>query len=61
MHNVIDHIRAVPEHREAFESAFRASLKHMDGFGGLVRVDAWRAGPAMMSQHVLAFSRHPKR
>jgi heme oxygenase (mycobilin-producing) len=105
MYSVINHIRVVPEHRADFEARFRASLAHMDGVPGFVRVDVWRpaakedpeaayptdayqiqtvwespeafrawvgspsfeaahrdpmpqtwrAGPAMMSQHILAF------
>lgn len=106
MYTVVNHIRVVPEHRAAFEERFRASLAHMEGVAGFVRVhvwrptaprpdaaypddaymvqtlwqdeasfrawvgspsfreshrepmpDAWRAGPPMMSQHTLAFSR----
>lgn len=105
MYNVINHIRVVPEHREAFEARFAENLGRMDGVPGFVMArvwrpspaakpdaayphdaymvetlwedaasfrawvgspsfraahaqpmpDAWRAGPAMMSQHELAF------
>ena len=105
MYSVINHIRVVPEHREAFEARFKSNLEHMRGVPGFIRVDvwrpagegsadaayppdaymvqtcwasvddftawvgspsfrashaepmpdAWRAGPAMMSRHVLAF------
>ncbi len=107
MYNVINHIRVVVEHREAFEARFKENLGHMSGVEGFLgtRVwrpspsaaedaayphdaymietlwkdeasfrawvgspsfraahaqpmpDAWRAGPAMMSQHELAFGR----
>jgi heme-degrading monooxygenase HmoA len=105
MYTVINHIRVVPAHREAFEERFRQNLAHMKGVAGFVAVqvwrpagetkpdaaypgdaymiqttwedeasfrgwvgspsfrashaqpmpDAWRAGPAMMSKHELAF------
>ena len=107
MYSVINHIRVVPEHREAFEARFKETLEHMQGVAGFIRLhvwrptgdasadaaypgdaymvqtywvsaeafkawvgsasfrsshaapmpDAWRAGPAMMSRHILAFGR----
>ncbi len=104
MYSIINHIRVVEAHREAFEARFRESLANMEGVGGFLGVqvwrpaaprpdadyppdaymiqtlwtdeaafrgwvgspsfrashrepmpDDWRAGPAMMSQHELAF------
>jgi len=105
MYNVINHIRVVEEHRDAFEARFKANLEHMNTVAGFVQArvwrpsasaspdadyphdaymietlwadeasfrawvgspsfraahakpmpEAWRAGPAMMSQHQLAF------
>jgi heme-degrading monooxygenase HmoA len=107
MYNVINHIRVVPEHREAFEARFAENLGRMQEVPGFVQArvwrpsasasadgayphdaymietlwkdeasfrgwvgspsfraahakpmpEAWRAGPAMMSQHELAFER----
>ncbi|MEO0601271.1 MAG: antibiotic biosynthesis monooxygenase family protein [Myxococcota bacterium] len=45
MHTVINHIPVVAEHQEAFEAQFRASLVHMEGVPGFVRVDVWRPVP----------------
>lgn len=43
---VTNHIRVVEEHREAFEARFEASLAHMEGVEGFVRVDVWRPAGA---------------
>lgn len=46
MYSVINHIPVKPEHHEAFEARFQASLVHMEGVPGFVRVDVWRPAPA---------------
>ena len=45
MLSVINHIPVKPEHGPAFEAAFRANLRHMDGVDGFVGVDIWRPSP----------------
>ncbi len=42
MYTVINHIRVVPEHREAFEERFRQNLVHMEGVEGFLKVQVWR-------------------
>jgi heme-degrading monooxygenase HmoA len=44
MYNVINHIRVVPEHREAFEARFAENLQHMEGVAGFVHARVWRPG-----------------
>ncbi|MEO1268190.1 MAG: antibiotic biosynthesis monooxygenase family protein [Myxococcota bacterium] len=50
MYSVINHIRVVPEHREAFEERFRANLVHMEGVEGFIQVQVWRPSPAMKEE-----------
>lgn len=45
MYTVINHIRVVPEHREAFEARFRESIRRMHAVPGFLRVDVWRPSP----------------
>jgi len=46
MYSVINHIPVDPERHQDFEERFRASLVHMEGVEGFVRVDVWRPAPA---------------
>lgn len=46
MYCVINHIPVDPDHHQDFEDRFRASLVHMEGVDGFVRVDVWRPAPA---------------
>ncbi|MEM1350629.1 MAG: antibiotic biosynthesis monooxygenase family protein [Myxococcota bacterium] len=50
MYNVINHVRVVPEHRDAFEEEFEASLVHMEGVEGFIRVRVWRPSPSARAE-----------